>query len=105
MRARRGGRGARRASRSRAACADETLARKHAYMVVREKEAVDKLLGTLAPRYAERDGGYVRIVRTGRRYGDMAEMCAIEFVDREGEMKPPRSPMATSALYQRARKE
>ncbi len=45
--------------------------------------AVEKLMDVLAPRYADRTGGYVRIMRAGFRYGDMAPMAIIEFVDRD----------------------
>lgn len=44
---------------------------------------VGKLFGPLAERYAERGGGYTRILRTGFRHGDSAPMAIIEFVDSE----------------------
>jgi large subunit ribosomal protein L17 len=52
-----------------------------------EKSIVDKLFSTLAERYADRKGGYIRILKAGFRYGDMAPMAVIEFVDRDPEAK------------------
>ena len=48
---------------------------------------VKKLFEVLGPRYAERQGGYVRVLKAGFRYGDMAPMAIIEFVDRDPEAK------------------
>ena len=53
----------------------------------RDEAAVRKLFGTLAPRYAERNGGYIRIMRAGFRYGDNAPMAVVEFVDRDPDAK------------------
>ena len=47
----------------------------------------DKLMTTVAQRYATRAGGYTRIVKAGYRYGDDAAMAVIEFVDRDPEAK------------------
>ena len=41
----------------------------------------------LGPRYEERDGGYIRVLKAGFRYGDMAPMAIIELVDRDPEAK------------------
>jgi large subunit ribosomal protein L17 len=46
-----------------------------------------KLFEILGPRYAERQGGYVRVLKAGFRYGDMAPMAIIEFVDRDVDAK------------------
>lgn len=52
-----------------------------------KRTAVHKLFVDLAPRYAERNGGYTRVLRTRRRPGDNAEMAIIEFVEQDLERK------------------
>jgi len=56
---------------------------------VREKQMSFKLMREIAPRYKHRPGGYTRILRTKRRFGDNAQMCFIEFIDRDGELRTP----------------
>lgn len=58
-------------------------ARRQAISEMRDRVAVKKLFDVLAPRYKERNGGYLRIIKAGYRYGDMAPMAVIEFVDRD----------------------
>ncbi len=53
----------------------------------RNKEMTKKLFDVLGPRYAERQGGYIRIMKAGFRYGDNAPMAVIEFVDRDESAK------------------
>ena len=48
---------------------------------------VAKLFDTLGPRYAERPGGYTRVLKAGFRYGDSAPMAVIELVDRDTAAK------------------
>ena len=55
-----------------------------AYMMT--PESVDRLFNTVAPRYGSRPGGYSRIVRTGQRQGDAAEMAYIELLGAEAEL-------------------
>ncbi len=64
-------------------------ARRQAFKLVPAKGAVHKVFGPLAERYANRPGGYTRIIRIGHRKGDDAPMAFVELVDREGEAKPP----------------
>ncbi|MCH7543655.1 MAG: 50S ribosomal protein L17 [Proteobacteria bacterium] len=52
-----------------------------------DKVMTTKLFDTLAARYAERQGGYTRVLRAGFRYGDAAPMAFIEFVDRDPAAK------------------
>jgi large subunit ribosomal protein L17 len=60
---------------------DSTHARRTAFSYLKSKEAVSELFRTIAPKIADRPGGYTRIIRTGYRLGDNAEMCMIELVD------------------------
>jgi large subunit ribosomal protein L17 len=55
-------------------------ARRRVFSLLTDKEATDKLFSTLAGRFQERQGGYTRIVRTGFRVGDGAEMAIIEYL-------------------------
>ncbi|WP_411818075.1 50S ribosomal protein L17 [Hyphococcus sp. DH-69] len=54
---------------------------------IRDKDMAKKLFDTLGPRYSERDGGYIRIMKAGFRYGDNAPLAVIEFVDRDESAK------------------
>jgi large subunit ribosomal protein L17 len=58
-------------------------ARRIAISRVRDNEQVGKLFATLGPRYKARNGGYIRVLRAGHRYGDNAPLAVIEFVDRD----------------------
>ena len=58
-------------------------ARRLAISRVRDVEQVGKLFSTIGPRYAARDGGYIRVLKAGYRHGDNAPMAVIEFVDRD----------------------
>ena len=62
-------------------------ARRLAASQLKEDQYVTKLFDVLGPRYTERAGGYTRVLRAGFRYGDMAPMAIIEFVDRDGAAK------------------
>ena len=62
-------------------------ARRLAISRVRDVDQVGKLFATLGPRYAERQGGYIRVLKAGYRHGDNAPMAVIEFVDRDVDAK------------------
>ncbi|MDT0682274.1 50S ribosomal protein L17 [Roseicyclus sp. F158] len=62
-------------------------ARRQAASQLKQDIHVAKLFEVLGPRYAERQGGYVRILKAGFRYGDMAPMAIVELVDRDPDAK------------------
>ena len=62
-------------------------ARRQALAQVRDEGQVRKLFDVLGPRYAERPGGYTRVLKAGFRFGDNAPMAFIEFVDRDEDAK------------------
>ncbi|MDC0738354.1 50S ribosomal protein L17 [Cognatishimia sp. SS12] len=61
--------------------------RRNAASRLKQDKHVAKLFDVLGPRFAERQGGYIRILKAGFRYGDMAPMAIIEFVDRDVDAK------------------
>jgi large subunit ribosomal protein L17 len=61
--------------------------RRRAIARLQDVKLADKLMTTLAQRYADRAGGYTRIVKAGFRYGDDAAMAIIELVERDPEAK------------------
>ena len=63
-------------------------ARRQVLRHIPDKSIVAKLFDEIAPRYAERHGGYTRLVKTGTRRGDGAEMCIVELLDRPGADSP-----------------
>lgn len=60
---------------------DSTHSRRMAFRQLRSKYAVTELFRDVAPKVGDRPGGYTRIIRTGNRLGDNADMCLIELVD------------------------
>ena len=63
---------------------DNTVANQRlAYSKLRSKEAVAKLFDELGPRYKDRPGGYLRVIKRGLRNGDKAPSAQVEFVDRQ----------------------
>ena len=81
-------------------------ARRQAISQIRDVEQVGKLFATLGPRYADRRGGYTRVLKAGFRYGDNAALAVIEFVDRDPRKRartPARcrfQPSQTPRLFQ-----
>ena len=61
--------------------------RRNAMAKIRDEAATKKLFDVLGPRYAERNGGYTRVLKAGFRYGDSAPMAVIELVDRDVDAK------------------
>ena len=78
-------------------------ARRQAIGFLRDPYVADKLFTTLGPRYAKRNGGYLRVLKAGFRFGDMAPMAVIEFVERDADAKGQDSgPSAEQAEQQEA---
>ena len=70
--------------------------RRLAIAKLRDKDAVKKLFDELAPQYAERNGGYTRIIKLGRRLGDAAEMCILQFVENDDAVKKAKKAPKTA---------
>jgi large subunit ribosomal protein L17 len=62
-------------------------ARRQAIAAMRDPPMVKKLFEVLGPRYRDRNGGYIRVLKAGFRYGDSAAVAVIEFVDRDRDAK------------------
>ena len=60
---------------------DSTASRRTVFSYLKSKEAVTELFRTIAPKISERPGGYTRVLKTGFRQGDGADMALIELVD------------------------
>lgn len=60
---------------------DSTHSRREVFSFLKDKKAVAELFREISPKVAERHGGYTRILKTGNRIGDNAEMCILELVD------------------------
>ena len=61
--------------------------RRRAFAMLRDNATTAKLFDTLAERYSERSGGYIRVLKAGYRYGDTAPMAVIELVERDEDAK------------------
>lgn len=61
--------------------------RRYILSIIKDRLATEKLISVLGQRYQNRNGGYLRIIKAGFRYGDMSPMAYIEFVERNIEAK------------------
>ena len=66
----------------------DLAARRRVARVIHDEEVLAKLFDDIAPRYAERHGGYTRVLKAGFRHGDNAPRAVIELVDRNPDAKP-----------------
>lgn len=84
---------------------DDTANRRLVFSYLQNREAVKELFGNIADKVANRPGGYLRILKTGNRLGDNAEMCMIEFVDfNENANTKPGEKKARSTRRSRSKK-
>ena len=86
---------------------DSLHARRQAASFLMTPDATKKLFADLAPRFADRPGGYTRIIRTGWRIGDGAELAILEFIGSELKRKDkkPRKGAAEEAPEEKEEKE
>ena len=73
-------------------------ARRQAHSQLKQDIHTERLFAILGPRYQDRKGGYVRVLKAGFRYGDMAPMAIIEFVDRDVSAKGAADHARTAAF-------
>ncbi|MBO4692291.1 MAG: 50S ribosomal protein L17 [Bacteroidales bacterium] len=85
---------------------DTTANRRVVFSYLKQKEAVTELFRTIAPKVAERPGGYTRILKTGFRAGDAADMAFIELVDFSAAVpqKEAKAEKKTTTRRSRAKK-
>jgi large subunit ribosomal protein L17 len=83
---------------------DSTHSRRMVFSLLQNKEAVSELFRDIAGKIGERPGGYTRIIKTGNRLGDAAEMCMMELVDyNELMMKEPKAAAKKAKTTRRGR--
>lgn len=84
---------------------DTTHARRRAFSLLSDKSNTEKLFAGLAGRFRERQGGYTRIVRTGYRVGDGAEMAIIEYLPQEEKPTAGKKAAAKKSARKKAAPE
>jgi large subunit ribosomal protein L17 len=80
---------------------DTTHSRRVVFSYLQSKEAVSELFREISPKIIDRPGGYTRILKTGNRLGDNAEMCIIELVDYNENMLGTKETKAKSSSRRR----
>lgn len=84
---------------------DDTQNRRIVFSYLQNKEAVKELFGNISEKVANRPGGYLRILKTGHRLGDNAEMAMIEFVDfNESALEASETKKSTRTRRSRSKK-
>jgi large subunit ribosomal protein L17 len=81
---------------------DSTHSRRTVFSYLKNKDAVSTLFRDVAPKVSNRNGGYTRIIRTGFRLGDNAEMCMIELVDFNELLLTAAAPKKTTRRSRKA---
>jgi large subunit ribosomal protein L17 len=84
---------------------DSTHSRRTVFAYLKSKEAVDMLFKDISTKIADRPGGYTRILKTGTRLGDNADMCLIELVDYNENMLTAKAPVKAKASRRGAKKK
>jgi large subunit ribosomal protein L17 len=82
---------------------DTTHSRRTVFSYIKQKEAVTELFRNIAPKIADRPGGYTRILKLGFRKGDAAEMAMIEFVDYNETAMASAKPEVKKSTTRRSR--
>jgi len=84
---------------------DSTHSRRTVFSYLQNKEAVDMLFKEVSTKIADRPGGYTRILKTGARMGDNADMCFIELVDYNQNMAGGKTPAKAKASRRGGKKK
>ncbi len=79
--------------------------RRIAIAKIHDNEAVSKLFAEIAPKFANREGGYTRIIKLGKRRGDAAEICLLQLVEQEALQRKPKKKTEKSKSEIVAEKE